>query len=181
MDRAFADNASDSVCVDAGTTVIDGSSVNYVSVVVMYGDVTVIPEHRPDVTPGGKLTIKKRTKSDRNALYARAIASTVLVTAKEALAVAPGATEVRVMVVRPAAVRSGVEPIFAGAYSRALLDSVDWSRNDDPFVVAFDGSDVRYSTKGSAHEVVAFPVPTGSSMAGLLDALDRAIASAGGE
>ncbi len=117
VDSTFSDNASDSVCVDAATEFIGGAPVHYVTAVVQHAGVTLIPEQRPDVTPGGKPTLRKRTKTDRNALYARAIAATVLATAKEALAAAPRATEVRILVVRRADGGGGLEPVLAGRYT----------------------------------------------------------------
>lgn len=85
-----------------------------------YGGIDRVPEHRPDTTPGGKPTLRKRTKTDRNALYAAAVASTVLATAKEALPVAVAATEARVLVVRPHG-SVGVEPVYAGTLRRELF------------------------------------------------------------
>ncbi len=122
VDSAFSDNASDSVCVDAATEFIGGAPVHYVTAVVQHAGVTLIPEQRPDVTPGGKPTLRKRAKTDRNALCARAIAVTVLATAKEALAAAPRATEVRILVVRRADRGGGLEPVLAGRYTRTYLD-----------------------------------------------------------
>lgn len=175
VDAAFADNASDSVCVDADTEVIAGEPVNYVTAIVQHGDVTLVPEQRPDITPGGKPTLRKRTKTDRNALYARAIASTVLATAKEALASAPSATEARVLVVRRSNGLGGLEPVFAGRFTRTLLRSVEWARHPDPLLIALEGEDVIFRTKGITQEVIALAVEPGTAAAQLIDALDQAL------
>ena len=179
VDAAFSDNASDSVCVDAATEFIDGAPVTYVTAVVQHAGVAVIPEQRPDVTPGGKPTLRKRTKTDRNALYARAIAATALATAKEALSAAPRTTEVRVLVVRRADGGGGLEPVLAGRYSRTYLDGIQWSRRPDPLVVALDGDDVMFRTKGSTREVFPLVVQGGTPAAELLDALDQAMSGNG--
>lgn len=169
VDEAFADNASDSTCVDAGTDPDTGAS--YVTAVVSFASVELVPEHRADVTPGGKPTLRKRSKTDRNALYATALASTVLATAKEALAVAVAASEVRVLVVRKAA--AGIEPVYAGTFSREGMARVDW-HSVDPLVLAMAANDAQLTRKGSTREVVALSVEPGSPAHDLLDALTRA-------
>lgn len=80
LDDAFADTASDSMCVDAGSDPTTGA--RYVTAIVTCAPIDLIPEHRTDVTPGGKPPLKMRTKTNRNALYATAITSTVRATAK---------------------------------------------------------------------------------------------------
>ena len=59
-----------------------------------------MPERKPARTPTGKRTLKKRTKTEINALYLAALGSNVLATVKEAFAVAPGTDTVQLMVVR---------------------------------------------------------------------------------
>ncbi len=60
----------------------------------------LIPEREVAQTPTGKLTHKRRTKSVANALYAEIMASHIVATAKEGLAVAPGLREARVLAIR---------------------------------------------------------------------------------
>jgi Protein of unknown function (DUF4236) len=60
----------------------------------------VVPERKPAITPGGKRTLKKRTKTEANALYLEALGSNVLATVKEAFAVAPGTDVVQMLVIR---------------------------------------------------------------------------------
>ncbi|MHA3838274.1 DUF4236 domain-containing protein [Terrabacter sp. AAH1] len=170
VDAAFADNASDSTCVDAGTAAETGA--RYVTAVVTYGGIDLVPEHRADRTPGGKPTLRKRTKTDRNALYATALASTVLATAKEALAVAVGATEVRVLVVRPDGT-GDVEPVYAGILRRDFLSQRDW-RALDPLAVAMAAENAEMRHKGSTREVVGIAVEPGSPAAELLAAWSQA-------
>lgn len=172
VEDAFADNASDSTCVDAEAD----TGVRYVTAVVTYGGIDLVPDVRPDTTPGGKPTLRKRTKTDRNSLYATAIASTVLATAKEALAVAVTATEVRVLVIRSGIGGStgGVEPVYAGMLRRDHLAHLDW-RNLDPLTVAMSAEDAQMARKGSAREVVALPVEPGSPAQELLDAWSAAL------
>ncbi|OFE14330.1 hypothetical protein BA895_10100 [Humibacillus sp. DSM 29435] len=169
VDEAFADNASDSTCVDAGTDHDTGA--RYVTAVVSYGGIDLVPEHRPDTTPGGKPTLRKRTKTNRNTLYATAVASTVLATAKEALAVAVAATEARVLVVRPHGA-VGVEPVYAGTLRRELLAHRDW-RSLDPLDVVMAAENAEMARKGSTREVVTLPVDVDSPARDILNAWSR--------
>lgn len=171
VDDAFADNASDSTCVDAGT--VPETGARYLTAVVTYGNIDLVPEHRADRTPGGKPTLRKRTKTDRNALYAASIASTVLATAKEALAVAVGATEIRVLVVRPDGT-GDVEPIYAGTLRRDFLAERDW-RGLDALAVAMDAEHAEMRHKGSTREVIGLAVEPNSPAAHLLEAWSQAI------
>lgn len=166
VDEAFADNASDATCVDADIDPDTGH--RYVTAVVAYGGVELVSEYRPDVTPGGKATLRKRTKTDRNAVYATSMASTALATAKEALAVAVAADQVRVLVVREAS-RGGVEPVFAAIFNRSALRGVDW-RSVDPLTLAMAAQSATMVRKGSTGEVAALAVEPGSPTQELLDA-----------
>lgn len=172
VETAFADNASDSTCVDAGAA--SDTGVRHVTAVVTYGGIDVVPDVRPDTTPGGKPTLRKRTKTDRNALYAEGIASTVLATAKEALAVAVTATEVRVLVIRRSDA-GGIEPVYAGSLRRDHLAHLDW-RTLDPLAVAMSAEDAQMARKGSTREVVALPIEPDSPAQELLDAWSDALA-----
>ncbi len=171
VDEAFADNASDSTCVDAGTVAETGA--RYVTAAVTYGGLDVTPEHRADRTPGGKPTLRKRTKTDRNALYAASVASTVLATAKEALAVAVAATEVRVLVVRPDGT-GDVEPVYAGTLRRDVLAHLDWN-SIGPLAVALEAEGAQMRFKGSTREVVALAVEPDSPAAALLEAWSQPV------
>lgn len=169
VDHAFADNASDSTCVDAGTDLDTGD--RYVTAVVSYGGIDLVPEHRPALTPGGKPTVRKRTKTERNALYATALASTALATAKEALAVAVAATHVRVLVIRAGAV-GAAEPVYAGTFHRDRLAHLDW-RTADPLATAMGADNAEMARKGSTREVVGLTVEPDSPAQALLDAFTR--------
>ena len=166
VDGAFADNASDSTCVDAGTDPLTGA--RYVTAVVTYWGIDLVPEHRPDVTPGGRPTLRRRTKTERNAIYASAIASTALATAKEALAVAVTATEARVLVVRAGGLGT-FESVYAGTFRRDFLTQRDW-RHLDPLEMAMSAGDAAMNRKGQTKEVMPLPVNDDSPLRGLLNA-----------
>ena len=75
IDDAFADNASLSACIDAGTT----HNGNCVALVVHYPG----PEIAQGIVQAGTNT-RPRSENEIMDLYRRAVASTVIATAKEA-------------------------------------------------------------------------------------------------
>ena len=161
IDAAFADNDSTSTCIDADTDPATGR--RYVTCLIMYGSPEMIPETTPAVTPSGKPTLRKRTKTDRNALYLLAMASTVLATIKEALATSPSTDEVRVIVVRDGrnhllgAGNPGLLPIYQGSLPRRAIDGCHWSRVD-PVRMVLEAEDAGITLKGATKEVVAIPI-----------------------
>lgn len=154
LEAAYADNASEATCVDAG---IEGG-VRYATVVVVFGTVDSIPERTPTVTPAGKTTSKKRNKSDRNALYVAALGSTVLAAVREGFAVAPSVDEFRIVVLRKdlnAATPSDfVAPIYAATFPRSVAEGLEWQRAD-PTAALLTGQDAQFKRKGAAGDVVA--------------------------
>jgi len=132
VDDAFAEAASESTCVDAGSDPFCG---RYVSCVVTFGQPDVVPDHLVATTPTGRPELRQRDTLDVNNLYVDAMASTVLATVREALAVAPATDEVRMVVVRnepPVATspNGGMRVIYAGAFLRRDMETVDWQTVD---------------------------------------------------
>lgn len=158
VDASFADNSSESTCVDAGT---DDDGTRYATVVVVFGSAALVPEKIAAVTPAGKPTLKKRTKTDRNALYVRALASTVLATVREALQTSPSTEEVRVVVLRrdlqaldPA---ERTAPVYVATFSRQLVEQARSDLVDlDQFLTQVP--DAQLSRKGATGEVM--PIST---------------------
>ncbi|WP_280483557.1 hypothetical protein [Nocardia farcinica] len=91
MDEAFADNASASTGIDAGSE--DGT--HYVTLVVTYPGPSIANGFIRD--PQSK-QLRPRTPDEKATFYKAAIASTVIATVKEAFAVAPAAAQARVVV-----------------------------------------------------------------------------------
>jgi hypothetical protein len=93
LEEAFADNEAPAAAVDC-----DG---NRTTVVMQFvPPEAIVPERKPARTPTGKRTLKKRTKTEINALYLEALGSNVLATVEETFAVAPGTEVVQMLVVR---------------------------------------------------------------------------------
>ena len=178
VDAAFADNASESTCVDAGHDDIAGG--RYVTCVVLFGTADLIPDQRPALTPGGKPTLRKRTKTDRNALYTQALASTVLATAKEALAVAVAADQARILVVRRAPQGSSLtqtlEVVYLGTFHRDRLHAVDWA-GVDPIDKLLSAEGCQLNLKGSTREVVSISTGDKDELHALLDTFSASLHS----
>jgi hypothetical protein len=153
LEMAFADNASEATCVDAG--VEDG--VRFATVVVLFGSVDSVPERTPSVTSAGKPTTKKRNKTDRNALYVAALGSTVLATVREGFAAAPSVDEFRMVVLRKdlnaPTPDDFVAPIYAASFLRSAAEGLQW-RKTDPTAALLAADDAQFKRKGAAGDVV---------------------------
>ncbi len=123
VDAAFADNASQSICVDAGR----GSIGNYLTLVVQFPGLEIAS----GIVQTGTTT-RPRSDKEQIDLYRRALASTVIATAKEALACAPAAQLACVVVLRYDLQRrfskatSKLDAIYAGVLTRKVL-KLDWN------------------------------------------------------
>lgn len=131
VDEAFAEHVPESTCVDAGTD----DSGPYVSCVVTFGHPDLVPSRHVATGLSGRPALKRRSRSDINDLYVAALASLVLATARQALAVAPATDEVRIAVVRtvPAtffAANGTISLIYAGTFPRHDMETVDWQSVD---------------------------------------------------
>ena len=133
----------------------------YASCVVMFGTAQMVPEQVTVLTPGARPTLHKRTTTDRNTVYLTALASTVLATAKEALATSPATTEVRVLTLRhdPAAPvpEDGLVPIYVGRFPRIWMEALDWARID-PVQTIHAAPSARLALNEATHEVVPIPL-----------------------
>jgi hypothetical protein len=150
VDQAFADNASESTCIDAG--VQEGTERFYVTVVVLFGTAEMIPDRKPALTPRGNPTLHKRSKTERNALHLRALASTVLATAKEAFAVALSADDVNVVVLQDSGDSRRPRPIYLGQFARRHFDQLDWA-TVDPVSVLLETAESQIVFKGVAKAI----------------------------
>lgn len=174
LEMAFADNASDATAVDVG--VEDG--VQYATVMVVFGAVGSIPERTTSVTPAGKPTTKKRTKTDRNNLYVAALGSTVLATVKEALAVAPSVEEIRIVVLRKnleaASPSEFVVPIYAARFSRSWTEKLNWFKLN-PTESLLSAADAMFVRKGATGDVMKLDLSDQKDLAHLVEIFRPAV------
>lgn len=130
LEEAFADNESPAAPLDC-----DGDRT---TVVMQFSQPeTVVPERKPDWTPGGKRTLKKRTKTEMNALYLEALGSNALATVKEAFAVAPGTDVVQLLVIRRETDKKyagELAVVYIGEFDRAQYESGGGPRKPGPIL-----------------------------------------------
>lgn len=138
VDEAFADNASASTCIDAGTE----NGTHYVTLVVTYPDPSI---SNGFVRDSQSKALRPRTPEEKATFYKAAIASTVIATAKEAFAVAPAAAHARVVVLRndKRILRSSkLGAIYAATFERSAVMDRDWKRTQ-PGELVYTATDMR--------------------------------------
>ena len=161
IEAAFEDNEMPAAVID-----VRDASATVLMKIGSPGE--LIPEREVTQTPTGKLTHKRRTKGMINALYAEIMASHIVASAKEALAVAPGLREVRVLAIRGDRLGGGLQliPLYAGRFERASLTRSDWhDLNVLGFVEAH--GDIKY--KRQAQEVAPLPNKSDPELRAALD------------
>jgi flagellar hook assembly protein FlgD len=125
LEDAFSDNEAAAVPIDC-----QGDTV---SIVMLYPGADVILEQKPAVTPTGRPTVRKRSKTERNTLYAQSMASHILATAREAFAAAPGINAVTVLTVARSDAVGGITTMSAVAatgFTREMVERFNWERLD---------------------------------------------------
>jgi hypothetical protein len=146
LEQAFADNEAPAAPIDC-----DGERT---TVVMQFSPPeTVVPERKPARTPGGKRTLKKRTKTETNALYLEALGSNVLATVKEAFAVAPGTKVAQILVIRHETDKKyagELAAIYVGEFDR---DRYDTSNHGNPASTLVSAPEAVLSLKGKTEQV----------------------------
>jgi predicted nucleic acid-binding protein len=105
-----------------------------------------VPERMPAQTQAGNLTLRKVSKTDRAALYTTLVLGHLLITFREAFAVAPGITAVRSVVLQDAGPdaygRTRLECLVAGHFVRSAFDGVHWQEADAGRIVEDTASEL---------------------------------------
>lgn len=119
---AFEDNAA-----PAAPLAVEGSEA---TLTVLVPDERSLPGQMPGVTAAGNPSIRKMTKAERDGYSHLLVCGYLLATVKEAFAVAPGLTSIRILAVRSAGIsaygeRRG-EAMAAAVIQRTALDGVRW-------------------------------------------------------
>lgn len=168
LSAAFQDN-------DAAAAAV-GLVEDEVTLVVVVPPVSDVPERKPDRTPAGNLTLKKLTKSELNDFYRLLVCGHVLVTVKEAFAVAPALTSARIVAVRAsdrdAYGKRHAEALFAGRFERARLQGIRWNDADATRIVSDAGSELTIKLRGSAREMMPLDLLAEPEIAQVLGAID---------
>jgi hypothetical protein len=149
LETAFADNHSPAAPLDC-----EGDRTT-VAMQFPQPD-EVVPERKPAVTPGGKRTLKRRTKTEANALYLEALGSNVLATVKEAFAVAPGTDVVQILVIRRETDKKHageLAAVYAGEFPRG--DHASAGKSTQPGAAVVSAPEALLNLKGRTDEVSA--------------------------
>jgi len=128
---------------------VDGDEV---ALVVLAPPEDVVPERMPGTTAAGNLSLRKLAKGERSALYTAVVTGHVVVTVKEALAVAPGLQSVRVIALRSAGIdaygRPRLDCVLAGRWTRTAFTGVQWHIADATTVAQDTASELVANLRG---------------------------------
>lgn len=166
LEEAFADNEAPAAAIDCEgdrTTVVMQFSMPE----------AIVPERKPARTPTGKRTLKKRTKTEINALYVEALGSNVLATVKEAFAVAPGTDVVQLLAIRRETdgKKAGeLAAIYVGEFDRAGYEGASGSR--EPAKVLVDAAESQLHLKGKTGQVAPLDLKSSPDLEALLGELE---------
>jgi hypothetical protein len=136
-------------------------------------DVAALPERHPTTTAAGNLSLKKFTKGELADLYKQLVAGLVLTTAKEAFAVAPEVTDIRVVALRntPADAYGKIRPeaILAARAARPALNRVQWTQADALTILKEISSELLVRTTGPTKAFASLDLKSEPEIAGLID------------
>jgi hypothetical protein len=147
-----------------------GASASTAVAFVGFPDVDVVPDRFPASTPTGRPTVRKRSKTERNELYAEALASFTLANAKKVLGVAPGAQSVVVVTLRPYGSEDGWEPVARGRFTRAELEETEFT---SPALHVFAEVGGRLARRGRTGQIEAVDFDDEAELAALVDPMKR--------
>lgn len=144
------------------------------SLIVLVPNEEAVPERLPSTTQAGNLTLRKLPKSERSALYLLLIAGHVLVTLREAFAVALGVDAARVIAVR----RSGpdiygrpvLDCMVAGRWTRMALNGVRWADADAGNILAGTATELVLNEKRG--QILPVDLSTEPEIRDLLSTMD---------
>ena len=168
LDQAFEDNEAPAAPV--GVNGVEAS------LVVLAPDISTIPERRPGTTDAGNLSLRKMTKGARASLYTLTVCGHLLLTVREAFAVAPGIQVVRAAVLqnqgRDAFGQPRVACLLAASFDRSTLDRVQWDTADAVEVVNSASTDRVLNQRGQAKELHPVSLESEPELAALIKAVD---------
>lgn len=96
-----------------------GSDTLQIDVLITYPTLEIVPERDTRITPTGRPSTRNRSQTERNDLYAEALASAAFAVAKVCVAALPAMPNARVLVVTPD--DSGPQPLLALHVPRAAV------------------------------------------------------------
>ena len=166
--EAFEDNEAPAAPVG-----IDGTEL---SLILLVPGEDAVPERLPATTQAGNLTLRKLPKGERSALYLLLIAGHVLVTLREAFAVAPGVDAARVTAVRRGDPdiygRPALDCMVAGRWTRTAFNGVRWADADAGNILAGTATELVLNEKRG--QVLPVDLSTEPEIRDIMAAIDTA-------
>lgn len=167
--EAFEDNEAPSAAVGV---VKDEAAL----VVLVPQPDQVIPERMPSVTAAGNLSLKKLTQRERADYYTIFVCGQLLVTVREALAVAPGLAGAGVVALRNDGPdvygRARLVCLTAARLSRRALDGVQWATAGAVNIINEVASERLINQRGRSAELAPLDLSQQPELAALIEAID---------
>ncbi|MEV1290091.1 hypothetical protein [Micromonospora sp. NPDC049679] len=169
LEEAFEDNDAPAAAV--------GVTGDDVSLVVLVPPVEqVVPERMPTTTQAGNLSLKKLPQGERANYYGLFVYGQVLVTVREALAVAPGLASTRVVVLRndgqDSYGRPRVSCLLAARFARQALDGVRWESSDAAAIINDVSAELLLNQRGRTGELMPLDLSAEPALTALIEAVD---------
>jgi hypothetical protein len=146
-----------------------------IQLALLVPDLATLPERHPTTGAAGNLSLKKFTKGEIADLYKQLVAGLVLATSKEAFALAPSVTDVRIVALRstPADAYGKVRPeaILAARIARPALNGVQWNTADAHTILDGISSEIVTRTAGPNKAFASLDIKTEAEIAHLIHVL----------
>lgn len=146
------------------------------TVVVLVPGLEAVPERKPTVTAAGNLSLKKLTRTERSSLHTVLVSSHVLLTVREALAVAPGIAAVRAIALQQSRIdvfgKHVVDVVMAARFDRARLAAVRWDIAEANVIVHDAASELVINFKRTTHELLPVDVVREPAIADLISRVE---------
>lgn len=168
LEEAFEDNDAPAAAV--------GVHADEVSLVVLAPGMDAVPERFPTTTEAGNLSLRKLPKTKRASVYVELVCGHLLLTVREAFAVAPGLGTARVAVIRnpgrDAYGKPRVECLMAVRIPRKALDGIRWNDADAHAIVNDAATEQVANQAKRTHEPLPIDLSREPELAVLLDRVD---------
>jgi len=146
-------------------------------VVACPGPDEIIADQEPAVTGAGRPTVRKRSKTQINELYAAAIGSRILGAVDRALSAAPALDALAVVAIRESeSSERGWDAVYIAIFEREVLDELKascWSDDPNDILDAIDlPEEASYDTGGRTGEVRPLPLEDDPELRAVLERMD---------
>ena len=169
LEEVFEDNEAPSAAI--------GVSGDEVSLAVLVPAMEqVVPERMPTTTQAGNLSLLKLPQRNRAAYYKQFVCGQVLVTVREAFAVAPAITTARVAVLRDDGKDSYGRPriscLLATKLHRSALNGVRWKTADAAAIITDTSAELLLNAQARTGDLLPLNLAHEPALAQLINPVD---------